>query len=69
MAEPKPIEKLASALQECLNEAVELGANKALEKIEPRLDRQDAIQDKQNRTLRMFWKQMKGKGPLPIDED
>ena len=58
----KPIEKLASALQECLNEAAELGAQKTLRKIEPRLDRQDA-------TLRLFWRHMKGKGPLPIDKD
>ena len=54
---PRPIERLASALQDCLDEAAE----KAVKRIEPRLDRQDA-------TLRLMWKQMKGNGKLPIDD-
>jgi len=70
------IEELASALQRCMNEAaqkaadravqqvadhaVEKAADRAVEKIRPCLDRQDA-------TLRLIWKQMKGSGPLPID--
>ena len=45
----------------CLNEAAELGAQKAVERLEPRLDKQDA-------TLRLMWKQMKGNGKLPIDD-
>ena len=58
---PRPIERLASALQDCLDEAAEKGAEKAVKRIEPRLDRQDA-------TLRLMWKQMKGNGKLPIDD-
>lgn len=54
-------ERLAGALQACLNEAAELGAQKAVERLEPRLDKQDA-------TLRLMWKQMKGNGKLPIDD-
>ena len=79
MQQSKPIERLASALQDCLHEAAELGASKALKKIEPRLDRQDETikemrrhmdgrLDRQDETLRMVWKQVKGTGPLPIDE-
>ena len=37
----RPIERLADALQECFNEAAENAANRAIKKIEPRLDRQD----------------------------
>ena len=61
MSEPKPaIQELADALQHCLNEAAERGADRAVEKLSPRLDRQDA-------TLRLMWKQMKRNGSLPID--
>jgi len=61
----KPIENLAAALQECLDDAVERGAARAEDRIEekwaPRFDRMDA-------TLRLIWKQNGGKGRLPIDE-
>lgn len=58
-------ERLADALQACLNEAVKTGAREAAQEVkrelEPRLDRQDA-------TLRLIWKQVKGNGRLPIDD-
>ena len=80
-----PIEQLSDGLQRCINEAAEKAAEKAvqglaprLDRMEARLDRQDAaIQeflehvdgrlDRQDETLRMMWKQMKGNGRLPID--
>ena len=50
MERSRPIERLADALQECLNEATERGANKAVvaikEELTPHLDRQ-------NETLRL----------------
>lgn len=61
----RPIERLASALQDCLGEAAEKAAREAAQEVKdeliPRLDRQDA-------TLRLMWKQMKGNGKLPIDD-
>ena len=57
----RPIERLAGALQDCLDEAARKGAQEAMDRIEPRLDKQDA-------TLRLMWKQMKGNGRLPIDD-
>ena len=83
MERSRPIERLADALQACLNEAAERGAERAVqgvkeetervagrvaeraaqrvrEELVPRLDRQDA-------TLRLIWKQVKGRGRLPID--
>ena len=61
MERSRPIERLADALQECLNEAAERGAERAAQRLVPRLDRQDA-------TLRLIWKQVKGSGRLPIDD-
>ena len=65
MERSRPIERLADALQACLNEAAERGgehgAQRVKEELVPRLDRQDE-------TLRLIWKQVKGRGPLPIDE-
>ena len=77
MERSRPIERLADALQACLNEAAERGAERAAERaadraaeraaqrvreeLVPRLDRQDE-------TLRLIWKQVKGSGRLPIDE-
>ena len=73
MERSRPIERLADALQACLNEAAERGAERAAdraaeraaqrvkEELVPRLDRQDE-------TLRLIWKQVKGSGRLPIDE-
>ena len=64
MERSRPIERLANALQECLNEATERGSHKAAatikEELTPRLDRQDE-------TLRLIWRQVKGSGRLPID--
>ena len=63
----KPIENLAAALQDCLNEAAERGAERAEARIEkkwgPRFDRQDETQ-------RMIWKQCGGAPDthLPIDD-
>ena len=58
-------ERLADALQACLNAAVKTGAREAAQEVKrelaPRLDRQDA-------TLRLIWKQVKGNGRLPIDD-
>ena len=65
MSMERPIERLAAALQDCLNEAAHKAAHEAAQEVKadlmPRLDRQDA-------TLRLMWKQMKGNGKLPIDE-
>ncbi len=61
MERSRPIERLADALQECLNEAAERGAERAAQRLVPRLDRQDE-------TLRLIWKQVKGSGRLPIDD-
>ena len=65
MERSRPIERLADALQACLNEAAERGAERAAQRVKeelvPRLDRQDE-------TLRLIWKQVKGSGRLPIDE-
>ena len=65
MERSRPIERLADALQACLNEAAERGAERAAQRVReelvPRLDRQDE-------TLRLIWKQVKGSGRLPIDE-
>ena len=72
MERTRPIERLADALQACLNEAAERGGARAAERaaehaaqtvkeeLVPRLDRQDE-------TLRLIWKQVKGSGRLPID--
>ena len=65
MERSRPIERLADALQACLNEAAERGAERAAQRVReelvPRLDRQDE-------TLRLIWKQVKGSGRLPIDD-
>ena len=56
------VEEVAAALQGCFNDAVEAGTRRVREEWGPRFDRQDE-------TLRMIWKQVKGNGPLPIDEE
>ena len=64
MSEPRsPVEDLAAALQRCFDHA----ADKAVNELIPRLDRMDGRLDKQDETLRLMWKQMKGNGKLPID--
>ena len=66
--------ELAAALQDCLNSAVERGAQRAKEEIKaefgPRFDQVDARLDKQDDTLRLFWEHMKGdpNQRLPIDD-
>ena len=67
------IERLADALQACLNEAAQIGsektANLAVKLVEGRIDAKWGLRfDRQDETLRMIWKQVKGEGPLPIDE-
>ena len=58
----KAVEAIASALVEFV-EANDAECEKRIQKaIGARFDKQDA-------TLRMFWKQMGGNGRLPIDED
>ena len=79
MERSRPIERLADALQACLNEAAERGAERAAQRVKealvPRLDRldrqDDALRlrlDRQDETLRLIWTQVKGSGRLPIDE-
>ncbi len=67
---PPPVEELAAALQACLNDAVERGAERVKKDLEPRLDRMDSRLDRQDDTLRMIWKQCGGNANqrLPIDE-
>lgn len=57
----KPIERLADALQACFKRASEEGARN----IEQSMKAQMAKQDE---TLRLIWKQVKGNGKLPIDD-
>ena len=56
---PPPVEKLAAALTECFDAAVEAGTKHV-----------DARLDKQDDTLRMIWRQCGGKQDehLPIDD-
>ena len=56
---PPPVEKLAAALTECFDAAVEAGTRH----VDTRLDKQDD-------TLRMIWMQCGGKSDqhLPIDD-
>ena len=83
------IERLAAALQDCFDAAVEEGsvrAEKCLNGFEKRMsERMDSFEtrmnnrmdsfetrvdrrlDRQDETLRMVWKQVKGEGPLPVD--
>ena len=55
------VEKVAVALQDCMNSAAHAAAQEVKQELLPRLDRQDE-------TLRIMWKQMKGNGKLPIDD-
>ena len=62
----RAIEGLAAALQECLEASIEAAGKRMeprFEKIEGRLDKQDA-------TLRMIWTQCGGKSDqrLPVDD-
>ena len=83
------IERLAAALQDCFDAAVEEGALRTEKRMDERMDgfgkrmdgfekrmdkrmdrfeqRVDGRLDKQDATLRMVWKQVKGREPLPID--
>ena len=60
--------RLAAALQDCFQEATQVGREQLREEMDERFDKVDFRLEKQDATLRMFWKQMKGKGPLPIDD-
>ena len=68
----KPIEMIAQGLQGLVHEAAETAAQKVKEELrkefEPRFDRMDTRLDRQDETLRMVWKQVKGNGKLPIDD-
>ena len=90
------IERLAAALQDCFDAAVEEGSRRAEKRMDERIgglearmdsfetrmerferrmnERMDGFEtridrrlDKQDETLRMVWKQVKGEGPLPVD--
>ena len=65
------VERLADALQGCFNDAMKEGEKRAdglaTEVENLRKEIRSEI-GKQNRTLRLIWLQVKGKGPLPIDE-
>ena len=74
----RSIERLAAALQDCFDAAVEEGSHRAEKRVKERMDcfetrmdrfetRVDRRLDRQDDTLRMVWKQVKGEGPLPID--
>ena len=72
----RAVERLADALQDCFRETLDecrrhtdVRIDSLERKMDARLDRQDATLEKQNATLSTFWKQMKGNGKLPIDED
>ena len=53
--------RLAGALQDCFDAAVRTGVQEVKDEFGTRFDKQDA-------TLRLMWKQMKGNGKLPIDD-
>ena len=55
--------ELAAALQDCLDHAGEVGAERVKSELEPRLDKMDA-------TLRLIWSQCGGdeNRRLPIDD-
>ena len=63
----RPIERLAAALQDCLDEAADKAADKAAQQVKremgPRFDKMDE-------TLHMIWRQCGGKADqrLPIDD-
>ena len=75
----KPIKMIAQGLQGVVHEAADTAARRVREEIReefgPRFDRVDARLDgmdtrldRQDETLRMVWKQVKGNGKLPIDD-
>ena len=59
----RPIERLAAALKDCLDEAADKAAQRVKQEMEPRFDKQDE-------TLRMVWRQCGGSPEqrLPIDD-
>ena len=66
----RPIQRLAEALQDCLDSAAQQAAQNVKEELIPRLDNMDSRLDKQDATLRMMWRQGGGKETdrLPIDD-
>ena len=77
----RSLERLAGALQECFDAAVESGAAEAVSQVKSqvstlhrrmdtlhgRMDTLEGRMDRQDATLRMVWNQVKGQGSLPID--
>ena len=67
----RSIERLAAALQDCFDAAVEEGTLRTEKRVNERIvrfeTRVDCRLDRQNEALRMEWKQVKGEGPLPVD--
>ena len=70
----RAVERLADALQECFDAAVDSGTTEAVSRLGQRMDRQDETlralstrMGRQDETLRMMWNQAKGRGTLPID--
>ncbi len=67
----KNIERLADALQDCFDEAVNVAAERAANVAADRFDAKwRPLVDKQNETLRMIWRQCGGRPEqrLPIDD-
>ena len=63
--------RLAEALQDCLDSAVERGAKRAEERIDERIEKKWGPRfDKQDKTLRLIWNQFGGdeNQRLPIDD-
>ena len=62
----RAIQGLAAALQECFDASME----EAEKRIEPRFEKVEARLDKQDATLRMIWTQCGGKPDqrLPVDD-
>ena len=71
---PPPVERLAAALTECFDAAVEAGEKRAEKHTESRLKadkvERAAEREKDRSTLRMFWRQFGGPPDqrLPIDD-
>lgn len=65
----KAVEGMAAAMMEYIEASEEAAERRANTRIDARFARFEQRLDRQDDTLRMMWKQMKGNGKLPIDED
>ena len=67
---PPPVERLAAALNECFDAAVESGESRARQAMREEMAGVKDVLAKQNDTLRMIWKQRGGQADesLPIDD-